>query len=67
MIDGHADVVISEGRAYVIYFTHPGRTPDNKGKDGTEQRRTLLQIAELKYENGLLTCDRNQPVYIKLK
>jgi predicted GH43/DUF377 family glycosyl hydrolase len=68
VIGGHADVVISEdGRAYVIYFTHPGRTPDNKGKDGTEQRRTSLQIAELKYENGLLTCDRNQPVYIKLK
>ncbi|MFC5284494.1 glycosyl hydrolase [Pedobacter alpinus] len=66
VMGGHPDVVVRGDKAYIYYFTHPGRTPENKGKDGFEQRRSSIQIAELKYENGVITCDRNAPVYLNL-
>nr|WP_294895359.1 family 43 glycosylhydrolase [uncultured Pedobacter sp.] len=66
VIGGHPDVIVHGDKAYVVYFTHPGRTPENKGKDGYEERRSSIQIAELKFENGIITCDRNAPVYINL-
>jgi hypothetical protein len=66
VIGGHPDVVVKGDKAYVFYFTHPGKTPENKGKDGYEQRRSTIQIAELKLENGVITCDRNAPVYLNL-
>ena len=62
----HADVVISDDKAYIFYFTHPGRIPENKGKNSTETRRSSIQVAELKFENGIITCDREQAVYINL-
>lgn len=65
-IGGHADVVVSGKRAFLFYFTHPGRTtkpfPDNK-----ETRRSLIQVTELEYKDGNITCDRDKPVYIHLK
>jgi hypothetical protein len=67
VMGGHPDVVVKDDRAYIFYFTHPGRTPENKGKDTYEQRRSSLQVAELKYEDGKITCDRDQPTYINLK
>ena len=64
-IGGHADVVVSDGRAFVFYFTHPGRLsktiPDSK-----ETRRSLIQVAELEMKEGKVIADRNKPVYIKL-
>jgi predicted GH43/DUF377 family glycosyl hydrolase len=63
----HADVVVSGDRAYLFYFTHPGRTGENAKKDGTEQRRSSIQVVELEYEDGQLTCDRDKPVYIDLR
>ena len=66
VMGGHPDVVVSGDKAYIYYFTHPGRTLENKGKDGFEQRRSSIQVAELKYENGVITCDRNAPVYLNL-
>jgi len=62
---GHADVVVSGDRAFLFYFTHPGRRPDAP-KNDTEQRRSSIQVVELKFENGRLTCDRNQPAHIRL-
>jgi sucrose-6-phosphate hydrolase SacC (GH32 family) len=62
---GHADVVVSGDRAYLFYFTHPGRRPDAPKTD-TEQRRSSIQVVELKYKDGRLTCDRNQPTHIRL-
>jgi hypothetical protein len=50
----HCDVVVSGDRAYVFYFVHQN------------ERVTRLQVAELKLENGEITCDRNQPTYIDL-
>lgn len=67
VMGGHPDVVVNEDRAFIFYFTHPGKTPEHKGKDGYEQRRSSLQLAELEYKDGEITCDRDKPVYIRLK
>ncbi|MBD0831569.1 family 43 glycosylhydrolase [Aestuariibaculum sediminum] len=66
VIGGHPDVVVRGEKAYVFYFTHPGRTPENKGKDTYDTRRTSIQVAELKYVDGNIICDRNASVYINL-
>lgn len=67
-IGGHADVVVSGGRAYVFYFTHPGRAKQNPAPENSvEAKRSLIQVAELNYTNGEISCDRDQPVYIKLE
>lgn len=62
----HADVVVSGDRAFLFYFTHPGRTADNAGKDGTEQRRSSIQVVELEHKDGRLVCDRDKPTRINL-
>jgi len=67
VIGGHADVVVNGGKAYIFYFTHPGRTPENKGKDNLETKRSLIQVAELELENDEIVCHRDNPVYINLK
>lgn len=64
---GHADVWVQEDRAFIFYFTHPDRTPDNEGLDNYQTRRSSLQIAELKYKNGNIFCDRNEKVFLHLK
>ncbi len=66
VIGQHAEVVVNNGKAYIFYFTHPGRTPGNRGKNNTETRRSSIQVAELEYENGIIRCDRDKPVYINL-
>jgi hypothetical protein len=67
-IGGHPDVVVQGDKAYLFYFTHPGRGKDNPAPPGSlNDRRTLIQLAELKYENGNITCDRDQVVHINLK
>ncbi len=67
VIGGHPDVVISGERAYVFYFTHPGRTFENKGQDNYETRRSSIQVAELELADGQIICNRDRPVYIRLK
>lgn len=67
-IGGHADVVVSGDRAYLFYFTHPGRgaaspTPPNS----IAAKRSVIQVVELHYQNGQLTCDRDEPTYMQLK
>jgi len=62
----HADVVVSDDRAYVFYFVHPGRVGENAKKDDYDQRRTLIQVVELKHADGKLTCNRNEPTRINL-
>ena len=63
----HANVVTSNNRLYMYYFTHPGRVGADKNKDGYEQRRTSIQVVELKLnEAGWLTANRNEPTYVKL-
>jgi len=63
----HADVVVNGDRAYLFYFTHPGRLGPDADRDTYEQRRTSLQVVELTYQEGELHADRDQPTYIALK
>ncbi len=63
---GHADVVVSGDRAFLFYFTHPGRRGADERKDGPEQRRSSIQVVELGYADGRLTADRDQPTRVRL-
>lgn len=63
----HADVLVNNDRAYVFYFTHPGRHLPGKEKDHYPTRRSVIQVAELHYENGKITCDREKPCMIDLE
>ena len=62
----HPDLVINNDRAYLFYFTHPGRRGDDARKDGPEQRRSSIQVVELKLEDGWLTANRDEPTRINL-
>jgi hypothetical protein len=65
---GHCDVVVNDNRAYVFYFTHPGRSKQNPAAaNSIEAKRSVIQVVELKYENGELNCNRDQPTLIDLK
>jgi len=66
VIGQHPDVVVSGNRAFLFYFTHPGRRGPDARKDGYEQRRSSIQVVELRYTNGWLHCDRDAPTYIEL-
>lgn len=63
---GHPDVVVDGDRAYLFYFTHPGRRP-GAPKSNTEQRRSSIQVVELQLKDGWLACDRSQPTQISLR
>lgn len=54
-------------RALLFYFTHPGRRGLDAKKDSTEQRRSSIQVTELREENGWLTCHRDEPTHISLR
>lgn len=67
-IGGHCDVVVCNNRAMVFYFTHPGRSKANPAAKGSfEDKRSVIQLAELKYVNGEIICDRDEEVNIKLQ
>lgn len=66
-IGGHCDVVVNDDRAFVFYFTHPGRRKDKPAAKGSfDDKRSVIQLAELKSVNGAIICDRDEPVNIKL-
>ena len=67
VMGGHCDVVVQGERAYVFYFTHPGRRPEVPESDAVEKRRSSIQVAELKYKDGVITCNRDAPCFISLK
>lgn len=67
VIGGHADVVVSGNKAYIFYFTHPGRIPENKGINNTETKRSSIQVAELELKDGEIICNRDKTVHINLK
>ncbi len=64
---GHADVVVTGGRAFLFYFTHPGRRGEDEKKEGFEQRRSSIQVVELELRGGQLVCDRDQPTRVLLR
>jgi hypothetical protein len=66
-IGGHCDVVVNNDRAYVYYFTHPGRTKISPAPANSyEAKRSVIQVAQLEFKNGELVCDRNKDVFIQL-
>jgi hypothetical protein len=67
VMGGHCDVVVQGGRAYVFYFTHPSRRPEVPDSEAVEKRRSSIQVAELQYENGTITCDRDASCRISLE
>ena len=66
-IGGHCEVIVNNDRAFVYYFTHPGRRKDKPAAKGSfDDKRSVIQVAELEYKDGEIVCDRNKPVKIKL-
>lgn len=63
---GHCDVVVQGDRAYIFYFTHPGRREEFSESAIYEKQRSSIQVAELHYQHGIVTCDRDQPVHLNL-
>jgi hypothetical protein len=63
----HGDVVVIGDRAYVFYFTHPGRSkhfevkPDPDGQLFYTNHRTTIQAAPLEVINGTLVSNREKP------
>ncbi len=60
----HPSVAVIGDRAFLIYHVEPNRpypTPPPE-KRTIEQKKSYLQIAELKVVNDILTCDRDAPV-----
>jgi beta-xylosidase len=67
-IGGHCDVIVNNGKAYVYYFTHPGRRKDKPAAKGSfDDKRSVIQVAELEYKDGVVSCDRDKPLRLKLK
>ena len=69
----HGDVVVIGDKAYIFYFTHPGRTAHTKadlneiGNIPYELRRSSIQVAELEVVNDeLVVKDRDKPFGIYL-
>ncbi len=66
---GHPGVVVSGGRAFLFYFTHPGRggTINPSDKDSLDLRRSSIQVVELLEREGRLSCDRDAETRIALQ
>ena len=64
---GHPDVLVNGDRAFLVYFTHPGRSDPRGPADTGEQRRSSIQIAELQYVDGVISCDRDASTYVQLQ
>jgi len=65
----HPDVKVIGNKAYIFYFTHPGRIYDN-GSEVEEPgllryKRSSLQVAELEWADGKIVCDRNRYIVEK--
>lgn len=68
----HGDVVVIGEKAYVFYFTHPGRKkhgqplPDPDGTKFHNNHRTTIQVAPLEFVKGTLVADRDKPFHFWL-
>lgn len=62
----HPDIIVAGDRAYIVYFVHQ----DGEAAARTDpdwKRRSVLQIAELKEADGVITVDRDVPVEVRLE
>ena len=59
----HGDVVVLGDKAYIIYFTHPGRkqhtaaTHNAYGNFPYNEQRSVIQCGDLIYQDGTLVCN----------
>ncbi|MEM9830914.1 MAG: family 43 glycosylhydrolase [Bacteroidota bacterium] len=70
----HCSVAVIDDQAFIVYHVEPWRRYDLEDKKGRNRipifkqplknRRSVLQIAELKIENGKLVCDRNEKIIL---
>jgi predicted GH43/DUF377 family glycosyl hydrolase len=59
----HCSVAVVDDRAFVFYHVEPLRNYRIQRKKNPKQNMiTFLQMAEFKFEDGKLTCDRNLPI-----
>jgi len=65
----HPDVVKVGRRAYLFYFTHPGRKneEEQQANKGYEYRRSSIQVAKLEFAEDTLSCDRDATVHVNLR
>ena len=61
----HADVQISNDRAFLFYFVHQGGQDQIPGVLDSA-RRSVLQVVELTEHNGEIQVDRNKPTFVSL-
>ncbi len=60
-IGHHADVIVNSGHAYIYYFVHQDKEPQVQTDKGWG-RRSVIQVAELKFADGKLSVDRDASV-----
>lgn len=65
-IGQHCDVVVNNDRAFIFYFTHPGRQKEVSDSLIYEKQRSSIQVAELVLSDSIIDCDRDIPCIIKL-
>ena len=61
-----ASVSAAGDRAYLVYFVHQSGEPEAE-KDAAWERRSVLQVAELKEADGRISVDRTAPVEMRLQ
>ncbi|UOQ70458.1 hypothetical protein [Hymenobacter cellulosilyticus] len=60
-------MVVHNDRAYLFYFTHPGRRQGTPSAASTiAAKRSLIQVVELHYAAGKLSTNRDEPTYVDL-
>lgn len=68
----HGDVIVVDDKAWVFYFTHPGRKThsdahmDANGIYPFNERRSSIQVAPLEFRDGTLISDRSKPFEFSL-
>jgi sucrose-6-phosphate hydrolase SacC (GH32 family) len=66
VVGNHCDVVVRGERAWMFYFTHPGRRGADAKEDGPGQRRSSIQVVELEIKDGKMVCDRDGEIRVAL-
>lgn len=67
VIANHADVYVN-GQQRIYFLLHsPDRQKNMLENNIGNERRTSIQVAELEVKDGVLVCDRNKDISVKLK
>jgi hypothetical protein len=67
-VASHGDILVNDGRAFIIYHTHPSKPVEFHAGEWTyEYRRSSIQIAELKVEGTGLICNRDEDFDFTIK